>query len=108
MEASKKAQVGVTYTARVAKLSCGEGLQKGEANLQRAIEREDVILRNGVYYEPTHVFEAAELHSSGVEGSSAVQMEGADMQSVLDKLWGTAQDQYKGFCNPTTQLHQPH
>ena len=73
VEANKKAQVGVSWTAMAAKLSCGEGFEKGVANLQRAIERKDVIVRNDVYYEPTHILEVALLHSSGVEGSSAVQ-----------------------------------
>ena len=52
--ANKKAQACRHWTSMVAKLSCGEGFAKGEANLARAIERKDVIVRNNVYYEPTH------------------------------------------------------
>ena len=82
----------------VAKLSCGAGFAQGESNLARAIERTDVIVRNGVYYEPTHTLEVAELHSAGVEGSIAVQLEGAEAQTVMDKFWATAKDHYKGLC----------
>ena len=38
------------------------------------------------------------MHPSGVEGSSAVQWEGTEMQIVMDKFWATAQDHYKGVC----------
>ena len=92
VEANKKAQAGVSWTAMVAKSSCGEGVEKGSANLQKAIQRKDVIVRNDVYYEPTHILEIAGLHSSGVEGPSAVHLEGTEMQSALDKFWATAQD----------------
>ena len=74
-----------------------KGLDKGEANPKRAIERTDVIVRNDVYYEPTHMVEVAELHSSGVEGTNAVRLEGAEMQSVVDKFWAIVQDHYKRY-----------
>ena len=85
MDANKKAQVGITWTAMVAKLSCGAGFAQGEANLAKALERRDVIVRNGVYDELTHTLGSAELHSAGVEGPSAVKLEGAEVQTVMDK-----------------------
>ena len=38
------------------------------------------------------------MHSAGVGGSIAVQLEETEMQSVMDKFWAIAQDQYKGIC----------
>ena len=38
------------------------------------------------------------MHSAGVEGSIAVQLEGAEVQTVMDKFWATAKDHYKGIC----------
>ena len=69
----------------VANVSCGAGFAQGEASLARAIERKDGIVRNVVYYEPTHTLEVAELHSAGVEASIAVQPEGTEVQTVMDK-----------------------
>ena len=66
MEANRKAQVGVTYSSMVANMSCGERFEKGVANLQRTIERKDVIERNNFYYESTHTLKVSELHPTGV------------------------------------------
>ena len=38
------------------------------------------------------------MHSAGVEGSIAFQLEGAEVQTVMDKFWATAKDHYKGLC----------
>ena len=43
------------------------------------------------------------MHSAGVEGSIAVQLEGAEVQTIMDKYWAIAKDHYKGFC----QSHNP-
>ena len=64
-----KQQVGKSWTALDCQLSCGGEFAQGEANLAKRLERRDVIVRNGVYYEPTHTMDSAELHSAGVEGS---------------------------------------
>ena len=99
----------------VAKLSCGEGFARGKADPARAIERKDVIVRNSVYYKPTHTLEVAELHSAVVEGPIAIQLEGTEVQTVTDKFWANAEDPYKGPCqsyNPappaTLQLTDKH
>ena len=53
---------------------------------------------NGVYYDPTHVLEVAELHSAGVGGSIAVHSKEAEVQRVMDNVWATAEDHDEGLC----------
>ena len=55
VDANTRAQVGITWTAMAAKLSCGAGFAQGEADLANALERRDVVVRNGVDYEPPHI-----------------------------------------------------
>ena len=93
-----------------------KGFSQGKQILAQALARKDGVEVNGVYDEPTHNLESGRVDSAGVEGSSSAELQGGEVQTLMDKFRANAGDQYRGIeqsYNPappsTLQLtDQPH
>ena len=89
-------QTRVTHTAMVCKLACGQGFEEGERILAQASAKKDVGIVNGIYYEPTHNLESGRVDSAGVEGTSSAELQGGEMQALMDQYRAQGADQFKG------------